>query len=93
MQTGNIFVVKLQRREICPIIVYSKNQSKLKKFRSNISKCMFSSSVLEVVKNIVKIFFLTTNLFSVYQDEQNSVEEEQSVYLLRISTSDGFCFI
>lgn len=54
---------------------------------------MSSSSVLEVVKTIVKIFFLTTNLFSVYQDEQNSVEEKQSVYLLRISTSDGFCFI
>lgn len=51
---------------------------------------MFSSSVLEIIKILLKIFFLTTNLFSVYQDEQNSVEEEQSVYLLRKSSSDDF---
>lgn len=54
---------------------------------------MFSSSVLEIIKILLKIFFLTTNLFSVYEDEQNSVEEEQSVYLLRKSSSDDFVYL
>lgn len=36
------------------------------------------------------LFFLTTNYFSVYEDEQNSGREEQSMYLLRKHSSDDF---
>lgn len=45
---------------------------------------------IKILLRNLGFIFLTANCFSRYQDVQSSVEEEQSMYLLRKNSSDDF---